>query len=362
MKSNEFFPQIERTSSARKRGESAFTFLTRLDSPQADLLRSRIESWLQSAPDTFKQRSLEGLTSEDDRKHDAAIFELFLHQFLLDSGLPILEYEPIVAGSRPDFIIEWPDKRRVAIEATTIERTPRKEAGDEDFRNQIWQALQELPRSSRLFHLSFEGAFHSQPRTKMVAQSIQRQIDSYPSKAQYTCAERGALIIVTEVAQRENGRTGQAFGIASIGRSGFIYPQGRLRDKIRRKYPQIRKFQGPTIIAISCPAIEFGLDVLTAALFGDDEFSFNADFSTTLEATRAANGILIHHGSPELTNLSGLLAFDQNYTLGFSEIAPIFFENPWAKRKLDGSALPVTRLNPNSEMSVMIETTHQSHP
>lgn len=356
MTTTTFFPQIGHSSAARRPGESAFNFLARLDSPQAGALRSRIEMWLQTAPDEFRRRSLNGLLSTEDWNHDAAMFELFLHQFLVDSGMPIVDYEPIIGGNKPDFLVEWPDKQLVLVEATIIERTSREEAIEEDFQHQIWQSLQELPESDRAFHLSFVGTFQSQPRIKRVAQSILNQMSLDPSKEKYSHTECGVTVIVKEVARREEGSTGQTVGMASIGRSGFFYPQGRLRDKISKKYKQVRRFDGPKVVAISCSALEFGLDVFSMALFGDEQFTFLEDSETQRRISRKGNGLFIHQGSPQLRGLSGVLLFDRNSTLGFAEKSPIYFEHPWAKWKLDGSAFPATRLNPDPDMKKMVAT------
>lgn len=101
------FDDFDRTDATPARpGESRFDFLNRSASRYFGAVRGFMEAWLAQVP-SEAQRDLVGALRGQNRQHEAAFWELYLHEGYRCSGATITIH-PAVPGAtaRPDFLIE----------------------------------------------------------------------------------------------------------------------------------------------------------------------------------------------------------------------------------------------------------------
>ena len=116
----DLFDDIERDVLPITEYHPSFRALNQFDWPGAECTRSHLESWFQRYPPSAQARLRGRFRSEDDREHEGALFELFLHELFshLDCSL---EVDPKIADGNktPDFLVERHD-RRFYLEATVV--------------------------------------------------------------------------------------------------------------------------------------------------------------------------------------------------------------------------------------------------
>jgi hypothetical protein len=125
-----------------KPDESRFQFLNRSASSYFAYVRSLIEAWLSHVPSEDRP-DLVGALRGDNREHEAAFWELYLHEAYRRSGFDIKIY-PVLAGAttRPDFYLER-GSTRFYVEAVSVGQDPLSNAEDRRLQD-VHRVLEEL--------------------------------------------------------------------------------------------------------------------------------------------------------------------------------------------------------------------------
>jgi hypothetical protein len=92
----------------RQHKESAYFYLARSASPEAEQTRIRIEEWFARYPAEHGGDLALRLRSRNDDQHRSALFELFLHDWLLSHGRLVTAIEPKLPHTHksPDFLVD----------------------------------------------------------------------------------------------------------------------------------------------------------------------------------------------------------------------------------------------------------------
>lgn len=97
----------------------SFRTLNYFDWPGAECTRSHLDSWFQRFPSSSRPSLRSRFRSDNDRDHEGALFELFLHELFTQLDCAV-EVNPEVADGRtPDFLVTQRD-RRFYLEATVV--------------------------------------------------------------------------------------------------------------------------------------------------------------------------------------------------------------------------------------------------
>ena len=105
-------------------------------------VRETLEDWFTRYPANH-QASLRGeFRSKLESKHDAAFFELLLHELLRRRGCTV-EVHPSVPGAttKPDFLVTPPSGEAFYLEATVVSDQSKEEAGREQLQHELEDAL-----------------------------------------------------------------------------------------------------------------------------------------------------------------------------------------------------------------------------
>lgn len=115
------FDRIERSDRSPARpGESRFEFLNRSGTRYFARVRDLIEDWLGRVARNHRG-DLEAALREDDEQHEAAFWELYLHEAYRRSGFEV-EIHPELddVPTRPDFRLTSPSGESFYLEAVTV--------------------------------------------------------------------------------------------------------------------------------------------------------------------------------------------------------------------------------------------------
>ncbi len=107
--------------------EGDFPFLNRSSWPESARIRDELERWFARFPSSAvdaarERRDLRGrFRSRSDRDHQAAFFELFVHELLMRLTLGV-EVHPAVPGlsKRPDFLVTPANGEPFYVEAVAV--------------------------------------------------------------------------------------------------------------------------------------------------------------------------------------------------------------------------------------------------
>lgn len=104
------------------RAQSEFDFMNRSAWPAYVNIREALERWFEDYP-AVAQGDLRARFRRSDHNHQAALFELFLHQLLLRLGLPPEVHPTPGSGKgRPDFAVTGVNGSRCYVEASVVNK------------------------------------------------------------------------------------------------------------------------------------------------------------------------------------------------------------------------------------------------
>ena len=114
---------------SREAGESAYVFYMHSGWPDVVKFRQLVERWLLNYPDDDLDRLLsrfQARKAKEDEQYHAAVFELFLHEYLR-GFTDRIEIESAIPGSdkRADFGLHFADGSRLLVEALSVQPTLR---------------------------------------------------------------------------------------------------------------------------------------------------------------------------------------------------------------------------------------------
>lgn len=134
------FDQFERTDHREaSRSEPAFEFMNRSAWPAYANIREVLEEWFEGYPASH-ERDLHARFRKGDHNHEAAFFELYLHQVLTRLGLsPEIHPEPETGKGRPDYAVTGAMGSRCYIEANVVFK-PRWDS-DDPLENEILNVI-----------------------------------------------------------------------------------------------------------------------------------------------------------------------------------------------------------------------------
>lgn len=171
------FPdEPQRHDRSRGRGESLHDFYSRFDSDEVAAYRRKANTWLSSYPEQHQSEFLRRFRGTRDDDHNAAFFELFMHEYLRGIADRIeIECEIPGSGKRADFGLHFTDGGLLLVEALSIQGTRMVLNPNV---NQVMEYVSEL-RSSE-FTLTFgiaEGELTSTPRRDYVQKWARRAVE-----------------------------------------------------------------------------------------------------------------------------------------------------------------------------------------
>jgi hypothetical protein len=143
--------------------------------PGVAAIRALLEAWFLELPENERRDLQQRFRSPIERQHRSAVFELFLHHFLLRCGFEV-EFHPDIAGvaTHPDFLVSRNGQALFYLEAIAVSNSAREEA-EANRMNQVYDALNNLRSPDFYLGLRVEGA----PQTPVPAARLRGALDQW---------------------------------------------------------------------------------------------------------------------------------------------------------------------------------------
>lgn len=336
--------------------ETEFSYLNRTARVEFNRIRLVLEEWFSHYPANeqadFRARFRSGL----NHQHQAAFFELFLHELLTRLNCQITIHPQLTGTKRvPDFLVKSPSGNDFYVEATVVTNESTIEAAAHARENAVYDAIDRLVKSPNFFlWLVIDGAPNTPPPAKKLANYINRQLVSLdPDKIteqhdlfgidglpQWHFEHDGWKIKIRATPKKPEAR-GKPF-VRPIGMrsTGFHALDHRvsIRDSIVDKASRYGDLDLPYIIAVNaCEPVDT-TDIMEA-LFGKEQFSYLiSDEGKPLsepEMTRKPDGAWRGPNGSQYTRVSAVLMATQLSPWNIPRAYLCLYHNPWAKKKYE---------------------------
>ena len=142
------------------------------------LVRRELDRWFSRYPETGQPELQIRFRSKIDLHHQAALFELLLHELLLRLDCELTLHPPLSHTKRtPDFLVKDSDGRQFYIEATVATGELEAEAAAQSRVNAVYDALDRLVQSPNFF-LWLRGKRHTKiiPPVRRIASDLNREL------------------------------------------------------------------------------------------------------------------------------------------------------------------------------------------
>lgn len=288
------FTDFQRTDhSVLAAGEPNFSFLNRCAWPAATKVRTAIQDWYDFYPASEQADLAARLHSNDDRHFASATFELVLHEYLRRLGMKLTPHPVLPNGSdkRPDFLVECKDGARLYLEAVGASEDNGANVAAEARKGLALQATDEALHPDFMLLVDSEGDPTTQPSGKRLARAIHEWLEGIdPDEARRTFEMHGPDALpkleweheAWKVAFRpypvtveSRGRHTRMIGMRNYGAS-WVDTAGPIRTALTKKARRYGQLDLPLVVAINVSSFRLDPDDEVSALFGTEQYSWQA--------------------------------------------------------------------------------------
>jgi hypothetical protein len=355
---------------AKRYGEPIYVYYRDSERPGVAAIRVLLEEWFLEVPENERRDLQQRFRSSIERQHRSAVFELFLHHFLLRCGFEV-EFHPDIAGvtNHPDFLVSRNGQTLFYLEAIAVSNSVREEA-EANRMNQVYDALNNL--SSPDFHLGLrvEGAPETPPAAARLRGSLARWLAGLDREAIRQCylegrhedlptyewSHDGWRIVFDPIPKGDEARGNPSLrpiGMTMPRRATWLTQDQSLRDGVAAK-DRYGRLALPLVVAVQV-IDEFGIDRIDVmnGLFGPEAIAVDTMGNTRPE--RVPNGAWVSPNGPVHRTISAVMAWSTLEPWNFTSIEPIVVHNPYATVSLPNNLLPVAQRIVDRHQGILVE-------
>ena len=348
------FDEIERNNyTLAQYAEPQFAYLNRTGRVEFARIRRELEEWFARYPASGQAELRARFRSNIDSQHQAAFFELFLHEMLLRLGCQVTLHPTVSNVARaPDFLVKSPDGKRFYIEATIATNESAEEAASRARMNAVYDVLNRVVDSPDFFlWIRIEGAPTTPPPARKIASFVSARLaeldpdqiaELYESGRNQEVPrwrfEHGGWKIEFEPIPKKPEARGKP-GIRPIGAlsTGVRWVDHRtpIGNAIIKKAGRYGNLDLPYVVAVNVLEFIDEIDIMEA-LFGKEQFTivFSQSGPTKLVDTRMSrfpDGAWIGTGGPRYTRVSAVLLATRLSIYNIPRANLCLYHNPWAQ-------------------------------
>ncbi len=158
--------------------EPSFSYINRTSREEFVRMRDLLEAWFSHYPVSEQQEFRSRFRSSNDFQHEAAFFELFLHELLLRNNCKIKLHPTLQKTSKvPDFLVEPESSHQFYLEATVATGETAHQTAARARENAVYDVLDRLVNSPDYFlSLSIDGSPETPPPAQKLANYINKEI------------------------------------------------------------------------------------------------------------------------------------------------------------------------------------------
>lgn len=348
-------------------GMGAFDYLDQSARPEAERVRTLIEQMLAQYPQSDAKAMIARLRSNEEVEHNAAFFELCLHELLVRRDFQIADVEQEAPGSskRPDYLVRSPEGVEFFLEATLASGEAAVDRGARKRLDAVLGVVSETLHP--LFRVAVLGAVAppSPVSGKRLRKAVLTWLNSLDPNAPAAAVERDEVAedkdeaadpfvrvltidkySITLRAVRRTRAGLEPPGIAYISNLRALNPTEAIRKKIGDKASRYGRDLGkPYFIAINSTQMQQRVEHFEQAVFGSLRYALPTnDDDAEVEVTRRTDGLWLNAEGPQYRRVSGVLCFAKLTPWGLSSATVRLIENPFAEHAmtLDALGVPVT--------------------
>jgi hypothetical protein len=378
LKQMKLFDDIERGDhKLNKYNEAKFNCLNLNGSIEFDRVRCELEEWFSHYQASDQTELRARFRSSIDVQHQAAFFELFLHELLLKLSCKVTVH-PIIPNrsGTPDFLVESPDHEHFYIEATIASNESVTQTSTRARMNAVYDVLdREVNSPDFSVWIRIDGAPSTPPPAKRIASFINAHLSNLDPDVILNLYESGKI---EELPQWTFNHDGWKIGIVPIpkkpetrGKPG-VRPIGikstsmqlidditPIRDAIIEKAGRYGELDLPFVVAVNVLALIDETEIMQA-LFGKEQFTVffspsEPSESTETQVSRLPDGAWIRHGGPRYTRVSAVLFATLLSPYNFSRVNLHLYHNPWSQRPYKSVLTRLTQIVPRNNQMLQID-------
>jgi hypothetical protein len=347
--------------------DTKFSYLNASARPEAATVRAFLEHCLSRYPAGHRDALVTRLRSIDTT-HDAAVFELLVHEMLIRAGNEIVEVEPAVAGrdTNPDFLVRAPAGTEFIVECVMSNGESSSEASAQRRLTTALDAASAVPSPVHFLAVKVQGVPSQPISLKALKRDLSTWIaqlpdDEGPAKRARPLIHRqhGLQLVFSAMVKRKKAFSEGDRSIGSISYGLRMAVSGDdLRASLLKKANKYGQLPVPYVIAVNGAGDSAGERDLLDALLGSTVGILRRstpDDEGTLEAGRSNDGVLHDGRRPRKRGVSAILSFDDVSAWRPWGRGARLLRNPWATRPLPDVPLPVDQLNPGDGEFVKVE-------
>jgi len=349
------FSAIERLDSSPKaNGETEFAFLNRSARSEIGIVRQMVEDWAQEYPAADVAEPIARIQSGNDANFRSACFELILYATLTRLGFTLQPHPELLNGSqsRPDFLVRCSDGSEFYLEAVLASEANDSNPAAEARIGRALDTLDSAPHANFLVSIDSEGLPTTQPGGARLRRDVIRWLDSLNPdevQARFEGQEAPTLewnhedwilrIQAIPLSAERRGKSQRLIG-AQGGMGGFVDAWTPIRNAVKYKGSKYGVLDKPFAIAINVDSFHLDRIDEMQALFGQEEFVFNANnLGAEPQMRRAPNGAWYGKRGPQYTRVSGVWLFNDLTPYTIAKRRQTLYLNPWAAQPLPESLL-----------------------
>lgn len=338
----------------RRYGEPIYAYYRDSERAGVVAIRDLFEEWFREIPQNEQLDLQQRFRSPIERHHRSAMFELFLHHFLLRCGFQV-EFHPDVPGvtRHPDFLVSRDERELFYLEAIAASNSVREEAETNRI-NQVYDTLNDLQSPDFYLGMRLEGAPETQPAgarlrgelgrwlATLDRQAIQQSYleERYEDIPTYEWQHDGWRIVFEAMPKGDAARED-----TSVRPLAMAMPmqarQLRLDEALKEAVVKKDRYgRLPLSLVVAVQVIdEFRIDRIDVmnGLFGPEAIGFDAQGQD--RHGRVPDGAWVSPTGPRHRNVSAVMAWSTLDPWTFSSVEPIVVHNPHASVPLPSDTL-----------------------
>jgi hypothetical protein len=346
-------------------GMGPFDYLDQSARPEAMRVRALMEQMLEQYPLRESKAMMARLRTNEEVVHNAAFFELCLHELLLRRDFKIADVEQEAPGSskRPDYLVRSPGGVEFFLEATLASGEAAVDRGAKKRLDAVLGVLSVTLHPHFRVAVLGAAAPPSPVNGRRLRSAVLSWLNSLDPNAPAAVVERNEIAEDDEEAEdpfvrvvtideysitlRAERRTVAGLappGIAYISNVRALTPGEAIRKKVGDKASRYGRDLGkPFVIAINSTQVLQRDEHFEQAVFGSLQYAWPiGDADAEVEVTRRTDGLWLGAEGPQYRRVSGVLCFSKLTPWGLSSATVRFIENPFAEHPMTFDALGVS--------------------
>ena len=349
------FDKIQRTDLESARyAEPVFKYINRTARDEFEEIRKKLEIWFSHYP-TLEQPELRArFRSNIDSQHQSALFELLLHEILIEFGCSVTPHPTLSNTAKtPDFLVKPLTGTPFYIEAVLVTNKSADEVAAQARINTVYDVVNRKVDSSNFFlWIDVEGTPKSPPSANKIASFLNKrlakldpeqvakryEVDGVDAIPSWRFKHDDWVIEFQPIPKKHEARNKE--GVRPIGgqSTGLRHVDHRtpIRDAIRNKAGRYGELDFPYVVAVNVLEFIDEIDIMEA-LFGKEQFTINFSQSNPLEPvdtqmSRIPDGVWTSYEGPRNTRMSAVLLAIRLSPWNLLDGNIYLYHNPWAKR------------------------------